>query len=157
MTTLQQVLVKVKQALISAPELLNDEDIDTADLTYQQGVQAFKERDYEGALTCFTAAVIQLPFNATYSFALGMTYHALHEEREAIGFYVRAWVLDASNPSSCFRLGQCYFALNDYSDAIEATKAAIQLSKNEPRYKLIFTLSNQLLDKIVQKQQQHCR
>lgn len=153
MISLQETLTKVKDTLESTPDLLKDEDIERADLMYQKGVQAFNKKDYEEALEYFTVAVMLLPFNAAYSFALAMNYHILNEEREAIGFYIRSWFLEASNPAACFRLGQCYCALNDYASATEATKTAILLSKAEPRYKELLALSNKLLKHIKQQEE----
>lgn len=145
MTNLQQTLVQVKHGLVSAPELLQSEDTHMANLTYQQGVRAFNAKDYITALDFFTVAVIQLPFNATYSFALAMTYHALNEEQEAISFYIRSWLFDATNPATCFRLGQCYLTLKEYADAVESVETAIKLAELAPEHQEILMLSRQLL------------
>ncbi|EGQ7896066.1 tetratricopeptide repeat protein [Vibrio parahaemolyticus] len=155
MVNLHEALAKVKHGLAFSPEFQKDEDTHVANLTYQQGVRAFAQKNYEGALDFFTASVMQLPFNTTYLFALAMTYHALHDENEAISFYNLAWVFEATNPAPCFRLGQCYLTLNKYDDAIESTETAIRLSKTDREHKEILALSKQLLVHIKRQQRSH--
>lgn len=149
---LYQALFSVKEGLASSPELQSDEAPTIANSTYQQGVQAFEQKNYERALDFFTASVMQLPFNASYLFALAMTYHALHEEYEAIGFYNLAWIFEATNPAPCFRLGQCYFKLNKYDDAVESIESAIRLSQTDIAHREILVLSQELLTQIKMQQ-----
>ncbi|EPJ2794555.1 hypothetical protein ACTHEE_004629 [Vibrio parahaemolyticus] len=50
MVNLYEALAKVKHGVTSSPELQLDEDTRVANLTYQQGVRAFAQKNYEGAL-----------------------------------------------------------------------------------------------------------
>lgn len=151
--TLEQLIAIIEQALTQpqtqqqtqqniSSEVLNE--------TYQQAVDAYQQLLLSPALTAFTYLVMYQPCERKYLIGLASTLHALEQYRYALVFYGYASLLDARDAGVTFRIAQCYLAIEQTSEAIDALQTSIEQSFIAPIQPDIRRLAQTLLDEVIQ-------
>lgn len=90
------------------------------------------------------------PCERKYLIGLASTLHALEQYRYALVFYGYASLLDARDAGVTFRIAQCYLAIEQTSEAIDALQTSIEQSFIAPIQPDIRRLAQTLLDEVIQ-------
>lgn len=148
--SLAQLIAVIEQAL-TQPQTQPQQNISSEILnaTYQQAVDAYQQLQLSPALTAFTCLVMYQPCERKYLIGLASTLHALEQYRYALVFYGYASLLDARDAGVTFRIAQCYLAIEQTSEAIDALQTSIEQSFIAPVQPDIRRLAQALLDEIL--------
>lgn len=150
--TLAQLIAIIEQALTQPQtEQQKQPDISNEILnaTYQQAVDAYQELQLSPALTAFTYLVMYQPCERKYLIGLASTLHALEQYRYALVFYGYASLLDARDAGVTFRIAQCYLAIEQTRESIDALQTSIEQSFIAPIQPDIRRLAQTLLDEVL--------
>lgn len=116
---------EVASPALSGPELSR---------MYKRVHGAIEAGDHSGAVEEAFVLVSNDPWNRDHQIALATCLHHLGQFEDAGRCYLIAWVLDATDALSAYRIGECLGALEHFSDARDAFAAAIKLSWLDDRY-----------------------
>ena len=149
--TLEQLTAIIEQAFTQPQMLAQQQNISTEILnaTYHQALDAYQQQQMSSALTAFTYLVMYQPYEFDYLFGLASTLHALEQYQHALVFYGYANLLDARDAGVTFRIAQCYLAIEQTSEAIDALQTSIEQSFIAPIQPDIRRLAQTLLDKVM--------
>jgi len=87
----------------------------------------YKNRDYLGALTAYTAAIRVDPNNALAICCRGVAYYRLGDDRDAMTDYNRAITIDPKLAIAYYRRGFLQYLAQDYQSAIVDYNKSIEL------------------------------
>jgi Tfp pilus assembly protein PilF len=113
----------------------------------EQGLAAFRERDFGTARKCFEQAVREQPGRALAHKLLGMTYTAEQNDPAAREHYQRACSLDPQEQNACYYLGQTLYRLDRSQQAIDAFEIALKKADGRGRPSLGMALAFEALGK----------
>lgn len=85
---------------------------------------------YQNALNCFQVLVTMDVNSARYWMGLAASHHMLKNYRGAISSYALAALIDNKNPQIHFHAAECFFALKEGTQALNALATAEQLATN---------------------------
>lgn len=151
--TLEQLIAIIEQALIqpqTQQQTKQNISSEILNATYQQAVDAYQQLLLSPALIAFTYLVMYQPCERKYLIGLASTLHALEQYRYALVFYGYASLLDARDAGVTFRIAQCYLAIEQTSEAIDALQTSIEQSFIAPIQPDIRRLAQTLLDEVIQ-------
>ena len=98
---------------------------------FEQGLKAFKQKNFSAAQTSFNDAILENPSDALSHYYLGLTNSRLGKSRAAIADYQRAIRLDPQLPGVHLSLGIAYFKSKTYPLARKELALAAQSNPNE--------------------------
>jgi tetratricopeptide (TPR) repeat protein/glycosyltransferase involved in cell wall biosynthesis len=90
------------------------------------------ERDYPGAIACYTRAVALDPGLDEGYFRLGTLHHALGKHEEAKGYYRQAVAANPSHTSAYNNLGVLLAGDRQFAEAAQCYEAALQVTPDSP-------------------------
>jgi tetratricopeptide (TPR) repeat protein len=117
-------------------------------------ILSYEAHNFDETLTIYDEA---LEFNIKDSsllINLGVTYHALNQNRRAISIGRKAVNIDPKNPRLWINLGYLYFSMKKFDDAIFSIEKAIEINPQALDYRLtlaIFFCRTGQLDKSKQQ------
>ena len=91
---------------------------------YDQGVALFQKGEFAAAAPYLTRAANARPQDAQVWKALGVTYAAMSQYREAEGPFARACALDSKLEDACYYHARALYALDRFEDSLRALEAA---------------------------------
>lgn len=98
--------------------------------SYQQGVEAYRSKEYSEALRLFEQAVNQNDSNAEYYVALGMAQIHMNQSESALESFQLALHLEEGNRQAMRGMGLAYMSLGEYEKAVSAFESALQSLKD---------------------------
>ncbi|MBL4652889.1 MAG: tetratricopeptide repeat protein, partial [Flavobacteriales bacterium] len=99
---------------------------------YNDGIKAFKAKNYSSAIQNFDKAIAGSPDFIDAHFNRGMAQMEGGKEKDAITTFNKVLTLDASNSKACIKKGECYTSLGDYKMAISSYEQGAKIDpKNE--------------------------
>lgn len=105
----------------------------TSQETFQAGVTAFQNENYQLAAEAFTQAIEQQPnFVSAYSNRC-LTYLILNKYRQAIADCTRGLQIDPTNAESYLNRGLAYYRLGEYQNAVTDYNQLLQLQPSDYR------------------------
>jgi tetratricopeptide (TPR) repeat protein len=84
---------------------------------WEEGVAAFRNKDYKTAATEFQAVVDQSPEASSGHYMLGLALRGLDRKEEALNHLRKAYDLNPNDVSIKIELGRCYTDVRRYADA----------------------------------------
>ena len=96
-----------------------------------KGMEYYNSHNYSEAEECFREAVNKKSDNTEYRIYLGMTQIELEDYEGAMETFDSALAIDADCRDAYRGKGIVYYKENDYANAIEQLKKAIDLSQNK--------------------------
>ena len=99
----------------------------------------YEERNFDETLTIYKKALELNIRDSSLLINLGITYHALNQNRKAISIGRRAANIDSKNSRLWINLGYLYFFIKKFDDAIFSIEKAIEINPKAPDYR--FTLA----------------
>lgn len=110
---------------------VTDADLDEA---YRRAYEALEAGRPEEALADAVFLVSNDPWQRHHLLALANCLQRLGQHEGAGRFYAEALVLDATDATCLYRIGECLGAMGALAEAREAYEAAIRLSWLQPKY-----------------------
>lgn len=104
------------------------------DELYVMAYNFYNNGKYEDAQHCFRMLVTADEHSPKYWIGLGATHQMLKEYKDAIGAYALASLLDKTNPYIHLYAAECFFALQQGPQGLNALKAVDQLAKGQEQY-----------------------
>jgi tetratricopeptide (TPR) repeat protein len=98
-----------------------------ADAYADEGDKYFKAKDYSNAIAAYQKAVALDPSLGLAYYGMALSYHQLKQWQLAIPNWKRAQTLLQPEAAMLITMGNDYFHLEQYPDAIEAFRSAVQL------------------------------
>jgi Tfp pilus assembly protein PilF len=90
----------------------------------EQGIEAFRRRDFNAAERAFTAAVREKPGDARAHKWLGMVYAAQDDSKRAVEPFARACRLDPREENACYYYGRTLYLVSRFEEALQAFAVA---------------------------------
>jgi type III secretion system low calcium response chaperone LcrH/SycD len=103
---------------------LKDEEIEEI---YASGYQHYNEKEYDKAITAFTALIQLNPYIAKNWIAIGAALQGKGEYRDALAAYELALAIDDENLATLFYCAQCSFALGEEQKSVEYLEKVISV------------------------------
>lgn len=101
---------------------------------YSMAYSFYNNGKFREALNCFLFLVKANADIANYWNGLAASHKMLKNYREAIGAYALAALLDTEDPQTHMHAADCFFALNEGTQALNALHVAEQLAKGQEKY-----------------------
>ncbi|MCK5215306.1 MAG: tetratricopeptide repeat protein [Candidatus Omnitrophica bacterium] len=101
---------------------------------YQDGMHAFRDKDYPGAIRSLNFAVIAMPGETRYVRALGDVYLKVGDFKKAIEAYQKALAFGPEY-ESFLALGAAYTEVKEYDKAVTVLERASRLSEDKEDYR----------------------
>ena len=114
------------------------------DNLYALATRFYNSGDFDKARALAKHLLYSAPPNAKYYKMMGATNQALEQYSFAIGAYQRAQLLDPQDANTAFCLGQCYYLLGDYVNAVMWLQVSYQADPQNER-------TGELLTAVLQK------
>ncbi|HSN48994.1 MAG TPA: tetratricopeptide repeat protein [Flavobacterium sp.] len=114
----------------------------------------YEGRNFDETLTIYKKALELKISDSSLLINLGITYHALNQNRKAISIGRRAAIIDPKNPRLWINLGYLYFSMKKFDDAIFSVEKAIEINPKALDYRdtlAIFFCKTGELDKSKQQ------
>jgi tetratricopeptide (TPR) repeat protein len=127
------------------------QDLNT-DIKFLNGLAIlnYDGRNFDETLTIYKKALELNIKDGSVLINLGITYHALNQNRKAISIGRKAVNIDPKNPRLWINLGHLYFSMKKFDDAIFSIEKAIDINPQALDYRLtlaIFLFRTGQLDK----------
>lgn len=106
---------------------------------YSMAYSFYNNGKFQEALDCFLFLVRANADTVKYWIGFAATHQRLKNYHEAIGAYAVAALLDAENPQIHMYAADCFFALNDGTQALDALKTAESLANGQEKYHLLLS------------------
>jgi tetratricopeptide (TPR) repeat protein len=85
---------------------------------YRQGVKLIQQKEYDGAIEMFNAALAEFPDSSIIFDIRGSTYHRKGEHEKALADYTHVIALQPEHPGGWNSRGNLYHELGEYDKAI---------------------------------------
>ena len=113
----------------------NEENIVDSDLDlYNQGLEHYKQNEYEKSIKKFSEAIHLKSDNPDYFNLRGWAYYALNKYEKALKNAGEAIALNSNEPEYFYFRGLVYYELKKYEKALNDANKAIKLNPDEPEY-----------------------
>ncbi|NRD74523.1 CesD/SycD/LcrH family type III secretion system chaperone [Shewanella sp. VB17] len=147
---IEQLQAACQLALVEQKTLAELAGLSSQDLerVYDSGLGKYQAGLPAEAIVDFTYLVMHQPWDRRFHLALASSFQWLGECRHALIFYGYALAMDACDPSTSFRIGQCLLSLDGEAAAIEALQMAIKQSYSKPEYHGVGVQAQALLEMI---------
>ena len=101
---------------------------------YSMAYSFYNNGKFEEALDCFLYLVRANTETVRYWSGLAAAHQRLKNYLEAIGAYAVAALLDAKDPQIHMHAADCFFAINEGAQALDALKTAEKLATGQEKY-----------------------
>lgn len=82
-------------------------------------------------ITILLEANILSPLNANVLFSIGLVYTEISDHRKGHSYFLRALIVDPNHSMASMNIGNFYFRMNEFKQAIAHYKKAIEISDTE--------------------------
>lgn len=119
------------------------------DAIYTLGVRYYANKQYDRSHPMFRLLCTLQPLEARNFKAWGANFLGTRDYRSAVNAYSAAYMLSATDADTSFYLGQAFFFLKDYEEAVGHLRYARELAERAPAmWPQIAAWSSQLLERI---------
>jgi Tfp pilus assembly protein PilF len=95
----------------------------------EQGLEAFRKKDFAAAEQFFRQAVKENPQSALAHKLLGMSFAAREDYKQALTPFRQACDLDSGEENACYYLGRTLYSLSRFDEAIPVFELALKTEK----------------------------
>jgi type III secretion system low calcium response chaperone LcrH/SycD len=103
---------------------------------YYVGSTLYERGQFEEAGQVFAFLVMNNPYDRRFSQALGSALQMRQQYAEAIGYYMAATLMDASDPVPVFHIAECMAAQGQLDNARDALGFVVRLCKTPAQAEL---------------------